>query len=490
MGAVEMYCVPHALMVVRAGAISQALGGTLLGRICDELQQAYRTASDLTLFLVLGMVTLACQDGCFLRLRDGRLIPLTGYYVAAAPPVSGKSVLLTRLREAFSKAEAEAAAETEQHRRHYDADRHVWKARVRRLTREIDDAIAAGKDVSNLSVKLSVLLVDEPRPPRKASWLVEDATVPALRRRLHKTWPSAGIVQDEGIRFLKSKLSSTFADLCTLHDGRLARNERITTGTDSVGHAFMSIVIATQPAPLYEYLNKHGGDAFSTGFLARMQLLDARETAHARILIERTLRYKTLEQYDERVLALLRDARKRMRKSGDFEPVVLELSKSAGEMLRQVPPLVGMRLRGPERAPQMDPYLGRLPVLIARLAGVLHRFEGLEGAIGERTMSAAIEIGLWLAEETNKVLMRSLEPSPADKADIDILVHVLNMHALHRRRQFITRTELRDMAPTFGLDEARCKRALDALCRAGWVWIESRGNASFIRMSPAFFPAN
>lgn len=485
-----MYCVSHALTVVRTGAISQALGGTLLGRICDELQEAYRTAADLTLFLVLGMVTLACQDGCFIRLRDGRLIPLTGYYVAAAPPVSGKSVLLTRLREAFSKAEAEAAAETEQHRRHYDADRHVWKSRVRRLTREIDDAIAAGKDVSNLSLKLSVLLVDEPHPPRKASWLVEDATVPALRRRLHKTWPSAGIVQDEGIRFLKGKLSSAFADLCTLHDGHLARNERITTGTDSVAHGFMSIVIATQPAPLYDYLSKHGGDAFNTGFLARMQLLDAREGAAAPALIERTLRYEALEQYDERVLALLRDARMRMQKSGDFEPVVLKLSERAGEMLRQVPLLVGMRLRGAERSPQMDPYLGRLPALIARLAGVLHRFEGLGGEIDERTASAAIEIGLWLAEETNKVLMRSLEPSPADKADIDILVHVLNMHALHRRRQFITRTELRDIAPTFGLDEARCKRALDALCRARWVWIESRGNASFIRMSPVFFPAN
>ncbi|HDR9105117.1 TPA: DUF3987 domain-containing protein [Burkholderia vietnamiensis] len=490
MGAVEMYCVPHALMVARTGAISQALGGALLGRICDELQEAYRTASDLTLFLVLGMVTLACQDGCFLRLRDGRLVPLTGYYVAAAPPVSGKSVLLTRLREAFSKAEAEAAAETEQHRRHYDADRHVWKARVRRLTREIDDAIAAGKDVSNLSLKLSVLLVDEPRPPRKASWLAEDTTIQALRRRLHKGWPSAGIVLDEGIRFFHSTLSRAFADFCTLHDGRLARNERITTGTDSVGHAFMSIVIATQPAPLYKYLNEHGGDAFDTGFLARMQLLDARETAPARVLIQRTGRYEALEEYDDRVLALLRDARIRMGKGGDFEPVILELSERAGEMLRQVPLLAGARLPRQESAPQMDPYLGRLPVLIARVAGVLHRFEGLEGVIDERTMSAAIEIGLWLAEETNKVLMRSLEPSPADKADIDILVHLLNIHALHRRRQFITRTELRDMAPTFGLDEARCKRALDGLCRARWVWIESRGNASFVRMSPAFFPVN
>ncbi|MET3217912.1 UNVERIFIED_ORG: AcrR family transcriptional regulator [Burkholderia territorii] len=464
------------------------IAGTRFVRVFDELRHNFRTADELTLFLLLGMTTFACQDGAFVRLRNGTLSPLTGYFIVSAPPASGKSTVLTRLSQPFGQAEIEAKEGGAQLRRHYRAKRVVWRSQVRQLTREIDEAIAAGEDPGYLSARLSALLPGEPQPPRTASWLAEDATIQALRRRLHTTWPSAGIVLDEGVRFLTSKLSNAFADFCTLHDARLAKNERISTGTESIPQAFLSMVIATQPGPLFEYLHRHGANAFKTGFLSRVQLLDVPSRSPMVAPSGHTLEKAALEEYDDRVVSLARDARKRMRSDGTFDPIVLEFSEAAGRMLDSMPHMIRARLWSAGQLPEMEPYLLRLPVLMTRIAGVLHRFEGDDGLISDATMRVAAELGFWLAQETSRVISRSKEPSAADKQDIDILVHMLRVHVLRYRRPFVARRELSDMAPGFGLDEARCKRALHALCQAHWVSLDSRGSAKFIRLSPQYFP--
>ena len=139
-------------------------------------------------------------------------------------------------------------------------------------------------------------------------------------------------------------------------------------------------------------------------------------------------------------------------------------------------------------SPDMGPYLLRLTILIARIAGVLHRFEGRSGEISADMMRCALEIGFWLAQRTNDVLIRAQEPSPVERADMDAVVNLLRTHAYRHRRPFVARSELWDMAPSIGLDEARSKRAIHHLCKAAVVWLERRGSAAIIRLSPQYFP--
>lgn len=480
---------PQAMMDTAVGALMQKLRslGLLLGRVCEELRHNYQTVADLTFFLVLGMATLACQDGIYVRMRDGTLVPLTGYFFVSGPPGCGKSTLLHRLLEPFMKAEAEAAEDSESTVHRYLAALSIWQAQRRKLKREIDKAIAHGEDTDALSAELEFLLAQEPCAPLTASWLAEDTTIQALRRRLHKVWPSAGIVLDEGIRFFMSTLSRAFADFCTLYDARLARNDRITSGSESVERAFLSKVIATQRMPLFAFLKEHGQKAFDTGYLARLQLFDVTAPVPPRVSDGRAMRTEALHEFDNRVLALKRDARQRM-ESGVFEPVVIDLSEAADALLAGVPLQIRAHTAARLYSVDMGPYLLRLPILIVRIAGVLHRFEGYSGEISADTMSCAIEIGFWLAQQTNDVLVRCHEPSPEERADMDAVVHMLRTYAYQHRRPFIVRGELWDMAPSFGLNEVRCKRAIHYLCQVGVVWLGRRGNAAIIGLSPQYFP--
>ena len=78
------------------------------------------------------------------------------------------------------------------------------------------------------------------------------------------------------------------------------------------------MVIATQPGPLFEYLHRHGANAFKTGFLSRVQLLDVPSRSPMVAPSGHTLEKAALEEYDDRVVSLARDARKRMRSDGTW----------------------------------------------------------------------------------------------------------------------------------------------------------------------------
>jgi hypothetical protein len=463
------------------------LRGSLLGRVCDDLQYNYQTVADLTLFILIGMANFACQDGTFVRSKNGTLVPLNGYFWVSGLSNCGKSTLIVRLLEAFHKAEEEAAAESVQARRRYEADRRVRASVERNLMRDVDKAIASGKDPSSVGFMLGLQLPAEIRPPLTASWLLADATIQALRHHLLRAWPSAGLVLEEGVAFLSSGLSRAFRDFCTLYDARLEKNARMSSGIDSVVNAFLSQMIAMQPGPLYDYLRAHGQKAFDTGFLSRLRIFDLQTPFPPRVPDGRVFRNDALNELDERILTMKREDRKRM-KNGAFEPLIIEMSSGAEAMLPGIQATVQTRMAAGMYARDMVPYALRLPMSVVRTAGVLHRIEGYEGPIAESTMQVAIAIELWLAHETNKVFVRLQGPTLQEQANIDAVMQMINLAAYENRRNFVMPRELYLKAPSYGLDEASCKRSLHFLYGAKVLTQEERGNATMIRLSPQFFP--
>lgn len=478
--------VPAAVMT-GIDSILQMLGGSLLGRVCEDLQHNFQTVADLTLFILIGMSSFACQDGAFVRLKDGTLVPISGYYWVSGLSNCGKSTLIGRLLGAFHKAEAEAAAESAQARRRYEAERRVRASVERNLMRGVDKAIASGKDPSSVSFQLGLQLPAEIHPPRIASWLLADTTIQALRRHLMRVWPSVGLVLEEGLVFLSSGLSRAFADFDTLHDARLSKNARMASGTDSVANAFLSQVIAMQPGLLYDFLRAHGQKAFDTGFLSRLRIFDLQTPFPPRVPNGRVFRNDALNELDERILAIKREDRKRM-KNGAFDPLIFEMTDGAEAMLPDIQAAVQARMAAGMYVPDMKPYVLRLPMSVVRTAGMLQRIESYEGPITESTMKIALTIELWLAQETNKVFARLQGPTIQEQANIDTVMNMLNLIAYEKRRNFVTPRELFLAAPSYGVDEASCKRSLHFLYGTQVLSQEERGNATIIRLSPQFFP--
>ncbi|HDR9076381.1 TPA: DUF3987 domain-containing protein, partial [Burkholderia vietnamiensis] len=406
----------------------------------------------------------------------------------AAPSGSGKSTLIYRLLRPFLEAEDEALDASTHELGGWRADRMVWQDRVNALRAEIRLNTVQNLNVDDLLDQLKALMADEPKPSRTASWLVQDATMPALRRHLTKIWPSVMMVLDEGIGFFTSAISRAFEDFCTLTDARLAKNERVSTGRQSIERAYCSKVIAVQNAPLHAYLNEFGQLAYETGYIGRVNMVEIQPPLPKREYDGRPVWAQALDDWDDRVKSLLRDARKRMRSNGTFEAVILHVSEKAEAVFTQADNTLKERMAAGMYSRDMGPYLARLVEHMVRIAGTIHRFEGREGEISEQTARLAVAIGFWLAHEYHEVVSRPPEPSAAERNDVQTLADALSLFVYRYRRQFLTKRELYNMAPSFGLDEARCKRSLHHLCAAGLAWLETRGNSTAIRLSPQAFP--
>ena len=471
-------------------AVLQLIEDMLIGRVFDALLRNYQTVEKLTFSILLGLMTCACQDGAFVCMRNGTLVPLTGYWFIAAPSGSGKSTLIYRLLRPFLEAEDEALDASTQESGDWRAERLVWQDKVNVLRAKIRVETEQGQSVDDLLDQLKALMAGEPKRLRTASWLVQDATMPALRHHLTRIWPSVMMVLDEGIGFFTSAISRAFEDFCTLTDARLAKNERVSTGRQSVERAFCSKVIAVQNAPLHAYLNEYGQLAYDTGYIGRVHMIEILAPLPKREYDGRPVWALALDNWDDRVKSLLRDARKRMRQNGTFDAVMIHVSEKADAVFTQADNMLKERTAAGTYSRDMKPYLARLVEHMVRIAGTIHRFEGREGEISEETARLAVAIGFWLAHEYHELVSRPPEPSAAERNDVQTLADALSLFVYQHRRQFLTKRELYDMAPSFGLEEARCKRALHHLCGAGVAWFETRGNSTTIRLSPRAFPLN
>lgn len=468
--------------------ILQLISSMLLGRIFDALSRNYQFVEKLTLSVLLGMMTCACQDGAFVCMPDGTLIPMTGYWFVAAPSGSGKSTLIYRLLRPFLEAEDEALDASTAESGNWRADRLVWQDKVNALRAKIRLETAQGKNVDESLDQLKALMVDEPKRSRAASWLIQDATMPALRHHLARVWPSAMMVLDEGIGFFKSAISRAFQDFCTLSDTHFPKNARMSTGRQSVERAYCSKVIAVQNAPLHAYLNDYGQLAYDTGYIGRVHMVEILPPLPKREYDGRPVWDQALDDWDDRVRSLLCDARKRIRQNGTFEAVILHVSKKADAVFKLADNQIKERAAAGKYSRDMGPYLARLIEHMVRIAGTIHRFEGHNGEISEATALLAVEIGFWLADEYREVVSRPPMPSAEEKREVQALADALSVFSYQHRRNFLTLRELYNLGPSIGQDETACKRARNHLCAAGVIGLETRGNATLIRLSPQFFP--
>jgi hypothetical protein len=468
--------------------ILQLIQSMLLGRVFGALVSNYQFVEKLTLSILLGMMTCACQDGAFVCMRDGTLVPVTAYWFIAAPSGSGKSTLIYRLLRPFLEAEDEALDASTEESGNWRADHLVWQDKVNALRAKIRLYTGQNVNIDDQLDQLKALMADEPMRCRTASWVVQDTTMPALRHHLTRIWPSVAMVLDEGLGFFKSAISRAFEDFCTLSDTRLPKNARMSTGRQSVERAYCSKVIAVQNAPLHAYLNDYGQLAYDTGYIGRVHMVEILPPLPKREYDGRPVWDQALDDWDDRVKSLLCDARKRMRQNGTFEAVILHVSKKADAVFKLADNLIKERAAAGKYSRDMGPYLARLVEHMVRIAGTIHRFEGHNGEISEATALLAVEIGFWLADEYREVVSRPPMPSAEEKREVQALADALSAFSYQHRRNFLTPRELYNLGPGIGLDEAACKRARNHLCAAGVIGLETRGNATRIRLSPHFFP--
>ncbi|MFC0282540.1 DUF3987 domain-containing protein [Camelimonas abortus] len=265
---------------------------------------------------------------------------------------------------------------------------------------------------------------DEPQPPLMPMLMCGEPTFEGLAKLLAGGQPTMGVFSDEGGAFIGGHGMSadnrlrTAAGFSGLWDGTPVKRVRVLDGSSTIYGKRVSLHLLVQPAAASLLL----GDPVmrDQGFLSRLLVSAPASTAGTRMQRQPSPEaYLTLEQYDARILTLLRRRLPLALKArNDLEPRTIPLAAGALPAWNDYANSVERRL-GPRQP--LEPVKGfgsKLAEHALRIAAVLALVEDIEAAeIPAETFARAMVLAEYYAAEALRLFGQGQADPELDRAE-------------------------------------------------------------------------
>ena len=303
------------------------------------------------------------------------------------------------------------------------------------------------------------------------SFLYKDTTAPALMTGLHEL-RMGGLMSFEGKDLMTGLVQTASIKLNALWSGETIRTRRVHTGNRALRHARLTKLVMIQPGVLGKVLRKKGEELRDDGFLGRLITAVATTQRGGNPFARSQLDTPAKKAFEARGLELL----KRNVAAADDPNVkreVLVMSDQAAEVWRGYRCHV-VQASGPggylECAPE---HARRLAENVARVAALLHVYEGFDGPISEAVMWCAIAI----CQHYSQHYLSYFVPEVTHNRDADCLSHWLS--AKHRSIYAPPPTILQADLARYGPRHLRDPEMIDQLLAT----LEQRGELKSVRQN-------
>lgn len=426
---------------------------------CRNLLSPYR----LVQFGALSVACLACQPLVNVRLPRGHVVPTSLFTLIVANSGEGKTAAesvfkrgVNRFEEAERAKHAAAMKDYREKLELFDVVRQALSAGVRR-------AISEGGDVGAAEEVLLAHMRAKPTQPKLVRVSYDDVTPEAWLVGMADNFPASALFSSEASSILNGR---AFADLEKLNQawssGTLS-SDRKTQRSVYLAWCRLMLALMIQPEPLARYLEGKGQKAKGLGFWARALVCDPGSTQGTRLVYDGTQSWEYCDRFADRVFALLTKAADLVGKEG-YEPEVLEFSSEAAAHWFAVHNWIEGEIRQGGRYEGAGDHASKLADNIARVAAVLHYFEGFEGPISIETLS----IAQTLCDDASTDYLRIFVPPPREFQDANDLNEWFNRY----RKQgaaTLPRNFARKHCPNALRSEGRFYIALEVLKQHGIV---------------------
>lgn len=292
----------------------------------------------------------------------------------------------------FDKEQADLEyGDEEAHR----VDLSVWSAKRKQLNRALRRATERGGSTETEEAAVKMHEQAKPQLMKRPRMLISNITAPAIPRHLGEKYPFAGLFADEGGVALSSGALSDPAMINTIWDSGAFLADRIVRGRLEVHGASLTVFLQVQPGVLTHFLSHQGKLTHESGNSSRWLYANPASTQG-----QRTLRFIDLPSeagviYSARVRELLA-----LYKGSKLPRVkVKHFTDAALELLAWFADAIERELAGDGHFALMRGAAGKAVEICARLAAVMHEFEGLGGDIGVDIVRGAIMIVAWHLNE-------------------------------------------------------------------------------------------
>lgn len=450
----------------------------LLREAVREVERNVKAPRGLNLFAALAAITIPIQGLYDVRKPTGQIGPMTLMSLLLADSGERKSTVENVFFQSIREFQSDQFNV-------YTSDLKVWKAKLKIWDKKNKVILAAigklaanGEPTDAEEARLVEHDLLEPVKPKQFKILYEDATPEALFSGLHKDLSTAGLVSSEGGGMLNGRALSDLSKLNAVWSGDSISVERKTTVSFEIAGARLTTSIMAQKSAFDEYMNRCGEKSRGSGLWARFLVCYPESTQGTRTIKNETMHWDQCKKFSARITELLRQ-NVVLLNSPAHERQIVDFSPEAGELWLDVFNSIESETKEGKRFYGIGDHASKLADNIARVAALLHVFEGFSGGISMATLQFSIDFCLWCSDEFHNLFVLP-EQEVADALELD--------NWLWRYREdgtdAIPKNYIRQHCPNKLREKNRLDRAFEELRRQrklGFFW---QGKKMWIDLFP------
>ena len=230
-------------------------------------------------------------------------------------------------------------------------------------------------------------------------------------------WPVGGVISNEagivlgGHAMQKESVTRNLGRLNSLYGGVIPDTKRATGGSYPATNARLTVSLQAQEQVFRTFFENTKGLARGSGFFARFLVTWPESTMGTRFYVKPTENWPALGAFNQRVTQILDTQLPIDSITDEICPAMLQLSPDAKTVWIDYHDSIEGELKvGGEMADVKD-VASKSADNAARIACLLHVFEGRIGPVGADTMRAACRIAMWHLFEAKRFLNELALPS-------------------------------------------------------------------------------
>jgi hypothetical protein len=370
----------------------------LLGDAMHEAMQMTQAPDALVISSTLAVASLAVQNLVDMERRENLVGPTSLLFWSLGGSGERKSTVDSLLTKAIREFDSLRDNEHEKAMTEYEGEFAVWQilrhtavSELRRAHKTKDDSL-----VLRASESLANIVKNVPQPPQHSPLLFNDATPAALKDALRIPKSSIGIFASEGASVSQSKTINDFALINELWDGGTRNIDRAGSGRWRIEDCRLTTSLMVQPEIFEKFVESRGEEARSIGFFARTLIAYPLSTQGFRLRIS-PVRNEHLPKFHQRVSELLNQSRENQQKDNPAR-TKLKFDWRAQGFWNEIQNRTEISVQPFGRLTNFKDYASKYADNLARIAAVIHCFEGRSGDINLETLEQAKLIADWYLE--------------------------------------------------------------------------------------------
>ncbi|MCG4453294.1 DUF3987 domain-containing protein [Pseudomonas sp. MMS21-TM103] len=454
----------------------------LLNAVIDELQGNIKAPRPLILSTALAAISVAVQGLIDVQKPTGQVVPVSLMLLIIADSGERKSATEKILMNSIRDFQEQQSVQYQKLFRAWDVERSIWESKKKAILRCVTKNVEKGLPSDDEVLRMHEHEMAKPERPKEFKFLYEDATSEAFFYGMYQNLRTAGLISSEGGGVLSGRAFNDLSKQNAIWSGDSITVDRKTSDCFELKDGRLTVSIMVQGAGFKDYMVRRGELARGSGLFARFLVCEPQSTQGIRMENNITRSWEHRDKYNQRMTEVLQQ-NLGLLEEPDRERKVVKFTAEACERGIQIANTIEVEIRKGGRLHGAGDHASKLFENIARVAAVLHYFEGLDGDISLDTLNIAINLCKWYSDE----FVRIFVPSPQDESDAVELMEWLRGRSYGGQR-YVLKNHVLQYGPNKIRKKSRLDLALECLCSHRMISLCGLGAKVFIDLKPGLPP--